>query len=111
MKSLVHAFSLVLLLLAALPAVSDDQQKAQKLLNKVTAMASDASGRRAVSLAISGAVSASRPELARIRHMMNLNYGDVFLVYYLAKSGSTLDEICGQIKRGQTVWEIPNERD
>jgi hypothetical protein len=110
MKSLVHASSLVLLLLAALPAVSDDQQKAQKLLNKVTAMATDASGRRAVSLAISGAVSASRPELARIRHLMNLNYGDVFLVYYLARSGSTLDEIGAQMKSGKTAWQIASER-
>jgi hypothetical protein len=110
MKTLFHASTLLLLLLAALPAVSDDQQKAQKLLNKVTAMAADASGRRAVSLAISGALSASRQELARTRHLLNLNYGDVFLVYSLAKSGSTLDEIGAQMKSGKTAWQIASER-
>jgi hypothetical protein len=73
-------------------------------------MATDSSGRRAVSLALSGAVSASRPELARIRHLMNLNYGDLFLVYYLAKSGSTLDEIGAQMKSGKTVWQLASER-
>ncbi len=111
MKRLAHCISLLLLFLVALPALSDDQQKAQKLLNKVTAMATDPNGRRAVSLAVSDALSVGRPTLAQLRQLMNINYGDLFLAYQLAKSGVNLDAIGTQIKSGKTVWQIASEHD
>jgi len=110
MNRLVCCSSLLLVLLAALPAVSDDQQKAQKLLNKITAMATDPSGRRAVSLAASDTLSVSRPELARRRHAMDLNYGEIFLAYQLVKSGAKIDDVSAQIKGGKSIWQIANEQ-
>ncbi len=57
MKSATRFLIFVILLAIALPAFSDEQQKAQKELNKITAMPTDFTGRRAVNLAISEAVS------------------------------------------------------
>lgn len=102
--------SLLLVLLVALSAAgADDQQKAQKILNKITAMATDTTGRRAVSEAVSFTVSAPRQELAMRRHAMNLNYGEVFLAYQLAKSGTNMDEIEAEIKGGKDIWQVANE--
>lgn len=110
MTRLVGVSSLLLLLLTALPAVSDDHQKAQKLLSKVTAMATDPAGRRAVSLAVSDMLAVGRPELARRRHVMNINYGEIFVAYYLAKDGLNFDEIAAQMKTGKTFFQIANEQ-
>jgi hypothetical protein len=111
MKRLAHCLSLFLLLLIALPALCDEQQKAQKLLNKVTAMATDPNGRRAVSLAVSEALSVGRPTLAQLRQLMNISYGDLFLAYQLGKSGVNLDAIGAQMKSGKKVWQIAREHD
>ncbi len=100
---------LLVLLVAVSAAGSDDQQKAQKILNKITAMATDATGRRAVSEAVSFTVSAPRQEIAMRRHAMDLNYGEIFLAYQLAKSGIDMDEISAQLKSGKNIWQIANE--
>lgn len=111
MNRVVCASSLLMILLAAWSAAaSDDQQKAQKTLNKITAMATDSTGRRAVSEAVSFTVSAPRQELAMRRHAMGLNYGEIFLAYELVKSGATMDEIGAQLKSGKSIWQIANER-
>ena len=110
MNRLARKSSLLLILLVALPAASDDQQKAQKLLTKITALATDPNGRRAVSLAVSDTLSVGRPELARRRHAMNINYGDLFLAYYLNKSGAKLDDIAAQMRSGQSIWQIANQQ-
>jgi hypothetical protein len=110
MKRLAHGSCLLVLLLIALPALSDDQEKAQKLLGKVAAMAADPNGRQAVNLAVSETISVRRPQLAQLRHLMNLTYGDLFLAYYLARNGINLDEIGAQMKSGKTVWQIASEK-
>lgn len=102
--------SLLLILLVALSAAgANDRQKAQKILNKITAMATDTTGRRAVSEAVSFTVSAPRQELAMRRHEMNVNYGEIFLAYQLVKSGTTMDEIGAQLKSGKNIWQIADE--
>jgi hypothetical protein len=110
MDRLVRYLSLILVLLVALPAVCDDQQKAQKLLNKVTAIATDPTGRRAVSMAVSEVLSVGRPELAQRRHAMDLSYGEVFVAYQLAKSGANMDDIAAKIRSGKNIWQIANEQ-
>ncbi|MDP9161835.1 MAG: hypothetical protein M3O09_16615 [Acidobacteriota bacterium] len=109
MKNLARFSSCLLFLMISLPVVADDSQKAQRLLNKITAMSTDPNGRRAVSLAVSQALSMSRVDLARLRHLMNINYGDLFLAYQLAKSGVNLDQIGVQMKSGATVLQIATE--
>jgi hypothetical protein len=95
--------------LVPLLAASDDQQKAHKTLDKVTAMSADLSGKRAVSLAVSQYLSVRRAELAERRQAMNVSYGDVFVVYELVKSGKKMDDIAARMKTGKTVWQIADE--
>ena len=110
MNRLVRWASLILLLVAALPAASDDREKAQKLLNKITAMATDATGKRAVSRAVSDALSVGRVELAQRRHAMDLNYGELFVAYQLVKNGVKMDDIAAQMVTGKNIWQIANEQ-
>lgn len=98
-----------LFLLIPLFAAADDQQKAHKLLNKVTAMATDSAGKRAVSLAMSQYLSVTRAELIQRRQAMNLNYGDLFVAYQLMKTGTKIDEIAAKLKAGKTLWQTAEE--
>jgi len=45
------------------PSFGDDQQKAEKQLHKITAMATDGTGRRVVSIALADALGAKRLDL------------------------------------------------
>jgi hypothetical protein len=101
---------LLLFFLVPLLAASDEQQRAHKLLNKVTAMATDPSGKRAVNLAMSECLSLGREELAQRRHAMNMNYGDLFVAYQLVKSGAKMDEIAAKLKSGETIWQTADEQ-
>jgi hypothetical protein len=92
-----------------LPAVSDEQEKAHKILNKINAMATDPAGKRAVSLAMSQHLSVARAELAQRRRALNLNYGELFVAYELVKSGKKIDDIAAKVKMGKTVWQTADE--
>ena len=77
MRKLVRGSSLLLILSLAWSAVaSDDQQKAQKILKQITAMATDTTGRRAVSEAVSYTAAVTRQELTSCRRALGLNYGE-----------------------------------
>jgi hypothetical protein len=103
-------FSLILIPLLPLFSSADDQQKAQKLLNQVKAMATDPAGRRAVSLATSEIVLVSRSELVRRRRAMDIDYGELFIAYELVKSGVKMDDIVAQRKSGKTIGQIAEAR-
>ena len=105
------ARNVLLLILCLIPllAAADDQQKAHKILNKLTAMATDPAGKRAVSQAVSQQLSITRDELAQRRHDLNLNYGDLFVVYQLTRSGMVMDNLADKIKTGKTVWQAATE--
>ena len=105
------ARNVLLLLLCVIPllATADDRQKAQKILNKLTAMAIDPAGKRAVSLAISQQLSVTRDELVQRRHALNLNYGDLFVAYQLTKNGIVMNDLVGRIKTGKTVWQATDD--
>jgi hypothetical protein len=110
MKRLSH-FSIALLVLAiAIPAFSDDQQKADKQLHKITALATDATGRRVVSVTVADTLEAKRPDLVVERRTMNLNYGDLFVAHVLVKSGTKMDDIATQLKAGKKMGQIADER-
>jgi len=63
MKRLAHIPIAFLALSIAIPAFGDDQQKAEKQLHKIVAMATDATGRRVVSIVVADTLQARRPEL------------------------------------------------
>ncbi|HET9995290.1 MAG TPA: hypothetical protein VFQ18_07790, partial [Candidatus Acidoferrum sp.] len=58
--------------LSAVPAFSDDQQKAEKQIRKISAMATDVNARSIVSRSMSDMLKVERNQLQRERRAMNL---------------------------------------
>jgi len=92
----------------ARPAWADDQQKAEKQLHKLTAMASDATGRRVVSATVADWLGAKRPDLVTERRTMNINYGDLYIAHQLVKQGMKRDDLAAQLKSGKKMADIAN---
>ena len=110
MKWLLYLSVTLLALAIALPAFGDDQQKADKQLHKITALATDATGRRVVSVTVADALEAKRPDLVVERRNMNVNYGDLFVAHVLVKSGAKMDDIAAQLKAGKKMGQIASEQ-
>jgi hypothetical protein len=91
------------------PALADDEQKAEKQLHKVTAMATDATGRRVVSATVADDLGVKRPDLVTERRTMNVNYGDLYIAHALTKSGVKMEDIASELKAGKKMSEIANE--
>jgi hypothetical protein len=94
----------------ALPAFGDDQQKAEKELTKITAMATDFTGRRAVNLTMSETFGVPRPKLVETRTQTGLNYGSLFVAEQLVKNGLTVQDIAAQLQSGKNIGAIANEQ-
>jgi len=92
------------------PVFGDDQQKAEKQLHKITAMATDPTGRRVVSITVADTLQAKRPDLVMERRTMNLNYGDLFIAHQLVKNGTKMDDIAAQLKAGKNIGQIANDQ-
>jgi hypothetical protein len=110
MKMTVRSCTILLVLIAALPAFSDDQSKANKELTKVAAIAWDASARAVVSHAVADVTGVKRAELVQQRQAMNVNYASVFVVEELMKSGAKLEDITAQVKAGKTVTQVADDQ-
>jgi hypothetical protein len=102
------ALAVVFVLSAASPA--DDQKKAENELRKVTALALDPAARPLVSQAVAEFLRVPRADLVRERQAANVNYGSVFLIYRLATSGTTVEEISTQLHACKTIWDVGNEQ-
>jgi hypothetical protein len=96
-------------MLLSLPAFCDEQQKAQKELNKITAMAADFTGRRTINLTMSETFSVPRPKLVEGRGMTGLNYGSLFVAEQLVKDGTSIQDIATKLKTGENIFAIANE--
>jgi len=101
-------FAILVATALAHPAWGDEQQKAEKQLHKVTAMATDATGRRVVSATVADTLQVKRPDLVMERRTMNVNYGDIFIAYQLVKQGMKMDDIAAQLKSGKKMADIAN---
>jgi hypothetical protein len=110
MNPLVRYCAVLLVVAAALPAFSDDQEKANKELTKVAAMATDATGRGVVSRAVADVTAIKRSELVQQRQAMDVNYAWLFVVQQLVKSGAKADDIAAQLKAGKTVAQVANDQ-
>jgi hypothetical protein len=108
MKGLTHLCVTLLALTIAIPAYGDDQQKAERQIHKVAAMATDATGRRVVSITVADTLAAKRSDLVLERRALNLNYGDLFLAHMLVKSGARMQDIDAQLKSGKNIAQIAN---
>src|SRR5258708_23348094 len=110
MKSLTAFFAILIGLMVATPAFGDDQKKAQKNLNHLTAMAKDFTSRTVVNLSVSQSLNVPRANLVQQRSDTGLNYGSLFLAGELVKSGATMPDISAKLKAGKKIGEIANEQ-
>ncbi len=94
--------------LAVLPARADDREKVEKQLNRMTAMASDPTGRRVVGITMADLLNVKRGDLVRLRRQMNLNYGWLFLAHQIMSEGMTVEQLADEIKSGKSMIEIAN---
>jgi len=110
MKSFLRYLPIILALSAALPALADDQQKAEKQVNKVTAMATDPTGRRVVSMTVSDVLNTKRPDVVQERRETGLNYGHLFIAHQLTAGGAKMSDIAAQLKSGKNIYQIGNDQ-
>lgn len=108
MKWLINLCAVLIAFIIVTPVFGDDQQKAEKQLHKITAMATDATGRRVVSITVADTLEANRVDLVLERRAMNLNYGDLFIAHGLTKNGVKLEDISAQLKAGKNIGQIAN---
>jgi len=101
--------AILLVLAAALPAFSNDQDKASKELTKITAIAWDGTGRTVVNRSVAETTGANRLDLVKDREAMNVNYGSLFLALELVKSGAKMEDITAQVKSGKSMVQIAND--
>jgi len=110
MKKMAGLLALITLLVFALPAFGDDQQKAQKEINKITAMATDFDGRRVVNLSLSETFKVPRSSLVELRGKTGLNYGGVFVLQELVQKGASQEDIVAKLKSGGTIADVANQQ-
>jgi len=99
----------ILSLLVVLPAIAEDQQKAVKQLNRITALASDVTGRRVVSMSVADMLQSKRADLVRERRVMGVNYGGIFLVHQLTAAGVALPDITSRLRSGKNILQVAEE--
>ena len=97
----------VLCLLLPILVFGSDQQKTEKQVNKITAMAAgDSTARAIVSAAMADFLGVDRKQLVRERRAMNLNYGSLFVAHQLSAAGTKMLEIALQLQAGKNVLQI-----
>ena len=107
-------YSLCLLMVLGLTMVpsifGDDQQKAEKQLNRISAMAADPTGHRIVSATMADMLQVKRPELVQQRLKMSLSYGSLFLAHQLVAGGANLEDIDSGLQGGKSLSQIAKDR-
>src|SRR4051812_42542646 len=109
MKNFVRCVLVLLIVFSCVFALADDQRKAEKQLNKISAMAADLTGRRIVNQSMAEQFKVKRSDLVQERRTNNLSYGSLFIVHQLAASGTAITEIDARLKAGKSIADIANE--
>jgi hypothetical protein len=89
---------------------ANDKQKAEKHIRKITAMATDKTGRRMVSVSMADSFKMSRPSLVEQRRLLGLDYGSFFLAHELQGKGLTQSDLAAQLKSGKSIWQIGEQQ-
>ena len=100
--------TILLLGAAVLPALADDQEKAEKQIRMMTAISRDDTARSIVSRNFADVFKIQRPLLVAERRSLGLNYGSLFLAHELVLSGSSMQQISGHLGSNKTLLEIAN---
>jgi len=101
--------ALILVVVTALPASASDQDKAKKELDKITAMATDPTGRRIVNLSMADVLNVKRFDLLMERRNNEINYGSLFLMHQLMLSGGNPQDVAQKLKNGKTIYQVADE--
>ncbi|SRR5258708_6409285 len=109
MRHFTGLLPLLLLLLTSLTAYSDDRERAQKQARKITAMATDKTGRRMVSMGLADSLKLARPELVEERRGVGLDYGSFFVARQLAARAVPMTDIQAGLSAGKSIWQIGDE--
>ena len=92
------------------PLFAGDQQKSEKQLRKISAMAADVNARAIVNRTLADALNVGRDQLVRERRAMNLSYGEVFLAHQLTAKGARMLDIALQIPLRNGIYNVANDR-
>jgi len=102
--------SLLLFLANSVVGSADDQQKAQKQVRKIAAMATDKIGRRMVSMSIADSFKLPRPSVVEERRKIGLDYGSFFVAHELLVKGVAMTDIVSGLAAGKSIWQIGDEQ-
>ena len=106
-----HAFLVMaIVLISSLAFSADDQQKAEKEIRKINAMAWDSNARAVVNKSVSEMFKVPRAQLVEERRAMELNYGSLFLAHELGSNGPNMKDIATALKTGKSILQVSNER-
>jgi hypothetical protein len=94
----------------SISAFPDDQPKAEKQVRKITAMATDKTGRGLVSMSMADFLNVVRPRLVDDRRKIGLDYGSFFVEQKLLEYGAKLSDVQSGLKSGKTIWQIGAEQ-
>lgn len=109
MRLPVRSCSFALLLVVAVPCVSQEYKNAEKQVRKITAMATDKTGRRLVSMSLADTLKIPRTLLVLERRNSGMDYGSLFVAHRLASDASSINDISLAFKNGKTIWQIGND--
>lgn len=111
MKTALCSLAFLLILFTVAPGLCDDQQKAKKELDKITALSNDITGRRIINLSMAGMFNLKRLALVEERRKMGVNYGSLLLVHCLVNTGVELSEVAYKLKSKKTVLQMASEHE
>lgn len=106
MRLKVTILVLVIGIVAAQAFAASDRQKTEKQINRISAMAADLTGRRAVNLSMSQQLNVPRQDLVAQRRANNITYGTLFLLRQVTSSDEAFNQAVAQIKTGKQPFDV-----
>ncbi len=106
MQYRVAALLLVLITFTSCAVAASDREKAEKQINRISAMAADLTGRRLVNLSMSQLLSVPRGDLIAERRRHNLSYGTLFLFRQIAPNDELFRQFVLEMKQGESPYKI-----
>ena len=90
------------------PKKSKDEQKAERQIRMMTALASDETARGIVSRTFADFFKIDRSQLTAERRALLLNYGDLFLTHELVLCGTPMTRVVTELHAHKDIFEIAN---
>lgn len=101
---------IIIITLSVTSGFASDQGKAEQQARKITAMATDKTGRSMVSMSLADVFKVPRPLLVQERRRLNLDYGSFFIAHCLLAGNMKISDLTTELAAGKTVWQIGDEQ-